>query len=142
MSNQALFAGLIVDENDQTVSVVFVGEEPYYVVNDQGFHRHIPSKEVDRQVLRLLKKQIEGHEDIITEQATKMLGQEDLFSRAVILNQLKKIDDQFETLLNTGIPEAGRAYMGMLGFRVVINMHGEVLRVDQPSAPSDEEGED
>jgi hypothetical protein len=34
--------------------------------------------------------------------------------------------------LNTGIPEEGRAYMGMMGFRVRINVHGEVVDVDQP----------
>ena len=37
------------------------------------------------------------------------------------------------TLLENGIPEDGRAYMGMLGFKVVINVHGEVVRLDQPA---------
>jgi hypothetical protein len=41
----------------------------------------------------------------------------------------------FDQLLETGIPEDGLAYLGMLGFRVVINVHGEIVRVDQPSAP-------
>ncbi|MCL4559354.1 MAG: hypothetical protein M1281_01910, partial [Chloroflexi bacterium] len=92
----------------------------------------IPSEQVDRQVLEYMRSQIEGHEDILSEQTAKMLGQEDIFTRAMILNQLKQIDQQFETLLQTGIPEEGRAYMGMLGFRVVINVHGEVLQVIQP----------
>jgi hypothetical protein len=67
-----------------------------------------------------------------------MLGQDDIFSRAIIDNQLKNIDQQLEQLLKTGIPEAGRAYMGMMGFKVVINFHGDVIRLDQPSAASDE----
>jgi hypothetical protein len=54
-------------------------------------------------------------------------------------NQLKNIDKQFETLLQTGIPEEGRAFMGMSGFKVVINLHGEVIRLDQPTA-TDEGG--
>ena len=29
--------------------------------------------------------------------------------------------------------------MGMMGFRIVINVHGEVLQVIQPSAPGPEE---
>ena len=75
---------------------------------------------------------IEGHEDIISEQTAKMLGQDDIFSKALIENQLKNIDKQFDALLETGIPEEGRAYMGMMGFKVKINVHGEVLEVEQP----------
>jgi len=42
------------------------------------------------------------------------------------------MDKQFDLLLNSGIPEEGRAYMGMMGFRIRINYHGDVLEVTQP----------
>jgi hypothetical protein len=45
-------------------------------------------------------------------------------------------------LLETGIPEDMRIYLGMVGFKVVINVHGEVLKIDQPSAPSGEGGDE
>jgi hypothetical protein len=140
MANQPLFQGLIFDEYDQPVDITTVGEEPCYVVNDAGFHRHIPSESVDRQVLMMMSKMIEGHEDELTEQTAKMLGQDDIFSKALIENQLKNLDQQFEAVLKTGIPEEGRAYMGMMGFRVKINVHGDVLEVNQPGtiAPEDE----
>src|SRR5512146_777843 len=125
MSRQPLFAGLIVDEGDRPVEFTFVGEEPMYVVNDSGFRRHIPSDQVDRQVLEMMRQQISGNEENLTEQTAKMLGQEDIFSRAMILNQLKHLDQQFDALLNSGIPEEGRAYLGMMGFKIVINIHGE-----------------
>jgi hypothetical protein len=32
-----------------------------------------------------------------------------------------------------------RAYLGMMGFRIIINVHGEVLKVEQPGAITDEE---
>lgn len=131
---QPLFAGLVVDENDQPVEVAYVGDEPCYVVNDRGFRRHIPSEQVDRQVLDIMRQQIEGHEDLLSEQTAKMLGQEDPFSRAMIYTQLRNLDKQFEQLLQTGIPEEGRAYLGMMGFRVVINLHGEVLRLNNPAS--------
>lgn len=121
--------------------MAYVGDEPCYVVNDQGFRRHIPSEQVDRQVLEIMRQQIEGHEDLLSEQTAKMLGQEDPFSRAIIYTQLRNLDKQFEQLLQTGIPEEGRAYLGMMGFRVVINLHGEVLRVEQPGVVSDEDEE-
>jgi hypothetical protein len=137
MAKQPVFKGLVVDEFDRPVEVSYVGSEPCYVVDDAGFHRHISSEQVDRQVLDWMRKAIEGNEDILTDQAAKILGQDDIFSRAMIQKQLKQIDQQFETLLETGIPEEGRAYMGMMGFRVVINIHGEVVRVDQPAASGD-----
>lgn len=139
MTNQALFAGLVIDENDRPVTVSYVGDEPCYVINDQGFHRHIPAEQVDRQVLERLREQIEGNEDALTEQTAKMMGQDDLFSHAMILNQLKNLDKQFDQLLKTGIPEDMRAYLGMLGFRIVINFHGEVTHFDQPAAQSGDE---
>jgi len=114
------------------VEVLYVGDEPCYVVNDAGFLRHIPTEHVDHQVLQLMFEMIQGSEGLISEQAAKMLGQEDIFTKAMIESQLKQMDKQFENLLNTGIPEEGRAYMGMMGFRVRINVHGEVIEVNQP----------
>ena len=139
---QPLFAGLIVDEYGNPVETTTVGSESMYVVNDMGFRRHVPSEQVDRQVLKMMAEQIKGHEDLLGEQAAKMLGQEDIFSRAIIQNQLKNIDQQLDHVLRTGIPEEGRAYMGMMGFKVIINVHGEVVGVEQPGAIADDEGEE
>jgi hypothetical protein len=132
MSTRALFEGLVFDQADRPVEVAYVGDEPCYVVNDQGFRRHIPAEQVDRQVLKAFRDMIEGHEDLIGEQTAKMLGQEDIFSMALIAQQLKNIDQQFEALMKTGIPEEARSYMGMMGFKIRVNVHGEVLEIDQP----------
>jgi len=139
MAANPLFAGLIFDENDQVVETAVVGQDPCYVVDDDGFKRHIPSEDVDRQILNLLKEGIEGHEDIISEQTAKMLGQDDIFSRAIFLEQLKNLDRQFDQLLIEGFPEESRAYMGMTGFKVIINHHGEVVEVEQPSGIAEDE---
>lgn len=127
-----VFAGLIFDENDQPVEAVYVGQEPFYVVNDNGFRRHIPAALIDRQIFDAMIEQIAGHEDIISEQAAKMLGQEDPFSVAMIATQLKNISQQFQILQTQGIPEEARAYLGMIGLKVIINVHGEVLEINQP----------
>ena len=141
MSRKVLFDGLVVDEMGRPVSVAYVGDEPCYVVDDDGFRRHIPSEQVDRQVLNFMKEFITGHEDIITDQTAQMLGQEDIFTKASIANQLKNIAQQFEMLFQIGLPEEQRAYLGMMGFKVRINVHGDVLEVDQPGmiAPGDDE---
>ena len=141
MSRQPLFAGLVIDELGNLAESALVGDEPCYVVNDAGFRRHIPAEQVDRAVLAQFTELMKGSEGFISEQAAKMLGQEDVFTKAAIENQLKNIDRQFDQLMQTGIPEDMRAYLGMMGFKVIINMHGEVLRVEQPGAGSDEDGE-
>jgi hypothetical protein len=138
MPRQPLFAGLVIDEADHVVGTAFVGGEPCYVVDDHGFLRHIPAEQVDRAVLSEIAGLMKGSEDLLSEQTAKMLGQEDVFTKAAIEQQLKNIDKQFDQLLQVGIPEDMRAYLGMVGFKVVINVHGEVLKVEQPGTAGDE----
>lgn len=135
---QPLFSGLIVDENGNPVGTGSIGSEPAYVVDDAGFKRHIPSEQVDRAVLNQMADMMKGSEDLLSDQAAKMLGQDDPFSKAMIENQLKNIEKQFDAVLQTGFPEDMKAYLGMMGFKVVINYHGEVLRVEQPGAAGNE----
>ena len=139
MSAKPLFTGLVYDDNDQIVEITTVGTESCYVVDDAGFKRHIPSEQVDRQVLNKFRELIEGHEETIGEQALKMLGEDDIFTRAIYIEQLKNLDKQFDQLLETGYPEEIRTYMGMTGFKVIINHHGEVIEVQQPGLIADEE---
>ena len=109
MPKQSLFAGLVVDESDRRVETAYVGDEPCYVVDDYGFRRHIPSEQVDRVVLSQIADLMKGSEDLISEQTAKMLGQEDVFTKAAIEQQLKNIDKQFDQLMQAGIPEDMRA---------------------------------
>ena len=51
MARQALFVGLVYDENEQLVETAVIGSDAHYVVNDAGFLRHIDSEIIDRQVL-------------------------------------------------------------------------------------------
>lgn len=134
MAQHALFGGLVVDEYERPVTTTTVGEEAFYVVNDNGFLRHVPSEDVDRHVLQKMGDMIEGYEENISEQAAKMLGQDDIFTRAMIEKQLENMDEQLDKVLEAGLPESSRAYLGMSGFRIQINLHGEVLNIQQPGA--------
>ena len=137
--NKALFPGLVFDEYDRPVEVGQVGVESMYIVDDKGFKRHIPSEQVDRQVLNSLGDMMKGHEDLLTEQAAKMLGTDDIFSKARLEEQFKNIQSQFDEMLKLGIPEESLAYMGMTGFKIIIDIHGEVLEVIQPAMEAPEE---
>ena len=138
MPRQPLFAGLVVDEAGRPAETALVGDEPCYVVDDYGFRRHIPAEQLDRQVLGQMVNLMKGSEGYISEQTAKMLGQEDVFTKAAIEQQLKNIDKQFDQLMQAGIPEDARAYLGMMGFKIVINVHGEVIKVEQPGTAGEE----
>jgi len=114
---KALFEGLVFDTNDQPLGVTWVGDDPSYVLDDGGFLRHIPAEEVDQQVWDTLTSGISGNEDFLSEQTAKILGQEDIFSIAVIRQQLENSQAQFEQLRSTGLPQDMRNYLGMTGFQ-------------------------
>jgi hypothetical protein len=133
MSNKALFAGLVLDENGNPLESTSLGDEAQYVLNDNGFLRHIDAETVDRQVLAHLQGQIEANKDAVEEGIMKMMGSEDIFTKAAIDKSIKDMDQ----VLKQGIPDDARQMLGMMGFRVVVNYHGEVVRIDQPGVPDD-----
>lgn len=135
MSRNALFKGLIYDEREVPVEVAYVGSDAYYIVDDNGFHRHIDAEDVDRQVLGIFLEQLEDNKDLAVEQALKYIGRDDLFTKAAIDASMSNID--MDQIIAQGIPEQARNMMGMLGFRIIVNHHGEILRMDQPAATDD-----
>ncbi len=137
MAKQALFSGLVADESGNPVEVATVGGESFYVIDDDGFKRHIETELVDRQVLEQFGDYIRGNEDLISEGTMKAIGQEDIFSKAIIDNSLKDLDKQFNQLLESGLPDDLRAWMGMLGFKVRIDMQGNVFEIQQPGIPDE-----
>ncbi len=137
MAQRALFQGLVIDERGDPVDVTQLGDEAFYVVDDDGFLRHVESELVDRQVLGRIFEMIEGHEDIISQSTMRMLGQEDIFTKAVIEQSLKRADEQFEALLQTGIPEDMLTWLGMMGFQVRIDYRGQVIEIVQPAGQED-----
>ncbi|MCS7088981.1 MAG: hypothetical protein NZL91_09835 [Thermoflexales bacterium] len=138
---KAVFEGLVRDEQDNPVEVAYVGSTPTYVVNEDGFKFHVDAHKVDRQVLGFLREQALRNEEAIAEVAMRLIGQDDLFTKAAIANAVRHMDRQFQHLLEQGLPEIVRQSLGMLGFYVVINRHGEVVRVNLPASPAPDEDE-
>jgi hypothetical protein len=130
MSHKALFAGLVIDENGQPLEVASIGDEAQYVLDDNGFRRHIDAETIDRQVLGALQDQILANKDAVEQGIMKMMGSEDIFTKAAIDKSIQNMDQ----VLQQGIPDDARQMLGMMGFRVVVNYHGEVLRIEQPGA--------
>jgi hypothetical protein len=139
MARVPLFKGLVVDENDQVVETGLIGIEPCYIVDDAGFKHYVPSDEIDLQILAKLNEQVKGNEEMIADQAAKMSGQDDLFSHAIIENQLKNMDKQFPLIIQSGLPDDTRAYLGMMGFKVVLDIHGNIAEIIQPGRAADDD---
>lgn len=135
----AFFSGLVETEDGAPVASTIVGAASYYVIDDQGFRRHVEAAEVDRVVLGQFLAQLQEHRAEAGAVMLRMLGQDDLFTKAMVDSTLRNID--VEQVLQQTMPAEARQWLQMLGFRVVIDVHGEVVRVDMPAAAEDEDGE-
>lgn len=135
MAKQAIFAGLVYDEYDNIVDTAVVGNEAHYVVDDDGFLRHIDAESIDRQVLGFFLSQLEENKDLAVEQALKMIGSDDLLTKAAIDASLRNVN--MDQIIAQGVPEQARDMLGMMGFRIIVDIHGDVIRLDQPALPDD-----
>jgi hypothetical protein len=135
MARQALFTGLIYDEREIPVETAYIGTEAQYIVDDDGFLRHIDAESVDRQILGVFIQQLQENKDLAVEQALKFMGRDDLFTKAAVDASMRNIN--MDQIIAQGIPEQARNMMGMLGFRIIIDLHGQVKRMDQPEMPDD-----
>jgi hypothetical protein len=135
MGSKAVFEGLVFDESGRTLDVTTLGGEAQYVIDDDGFLRHIDAASVDRQVLAVIQEQINTNKDIVEEGMMRMLDNYDLFTKAAIDVSIKKMDQ----VLERGIPDDARMWLGMMGFRVVVNVHGDVTKFDMPTTAIEDE---
>jgi hypothetical protein len=132
---QALFAGLVFNEDEEAAEVVYVGHEPHYVIFDSGFRRHVESGHVDRQVLRWLQEEFFANQELITEGILAMLGKDDLFTKAMIDASIQNMDQ----LIEHGLPDDARTWLGMFGFRIIVDIHGDVMRTELPAQETPDE---
>ena len=119
-----------------SIHVALVGSEAAYVIDDDGFRRHIDAAQIDRQVLTILQNQIKANQDAVEQGILKVVGSDDLFTKAAIDQTI----ENFDQVLERGLPQDALQWLGLMGFRIVVNLHGEVIKLDQPGA-IDESGE-
>lgn len=131
MVKNAVFQGLIFDEQGRQLDVAFVGDSPCYVIEDDGFKRHIDAEQIDRQIIHVFSEQALSHRELLTAKMMEMMGKDDVFTKAMIEESFSRMDQ----LLNTGLPEDTRDMLGMVGFRVVIDVHGEIVEIKMPAQP-------
>lgn len=139
MAKHALFEGLIFNEDGQPVQTAEIGGEPYYAISDDDFLRHVEARSVDLRVMTLLRDAILTQRELVTEQILQVLGKDDLFTKAMIDSALQNLDKQVDQMAETGLPEDARMWLGAMGFRVIVDLHGEVVDVHLPAQEMPEE---
>ena len=64
-----------------------------------------------------------------------MMGKDDIFTKAAVESSIDNIEDS----VGQPIPEEARQFLGMLGFRVVIDYEGTVVDMELPAGEIDED---
>ncbi|MFO7635099.1 MAG: hypothetical protein R6W76_21305 [Caldilinea sp.] len=134
MARTAMFSGLVFDQAGQVAEVTSVGENACYVVYEDDFKRHIDAAMVDRQVLRFMREQVEGNRDLAVGAMLEMMGRDDLFTKVAVESTI----DRMEDAVGQPIPEDARQWLGMLGFKIVIDDQGTVIDIQMPAGGIDE----
>ena len=129
MAATAMFAGLVFDEAGDPAQVAYVGADACYVVDDDDFLRHIDAALVDRAVLRFLREQVEGQRDVAVQSMLEMMGKDDVFTKAALESSINRMEEA----VGNPIPEDARRWLGMLGFRIVIDVQGNVVDIQLPA---------
>lgn len=125
---QALFAGLVYNEAGEPAEITYIGPEPHYVIMDGDFKRHIAAEVVDRQVIEIIQQQAEANKDLVSGQIMNILGKDDLFTKAMIDSSISHM----EKVMEQGLPEDARIMLGTMGFKIVVNVHGELVDLEMP----------
>lgn len=136
---RALFADLVFNEEGQPAKEVSIGGVPHYAIPDQGFMRHVEAEYVDRQIVARLRDMIVPMRDAIVEGVIHMMGEEGLFARAAIEQAI----DDMDRILEPGAVDVDefRTALWMAKFRAVVDVHGDVVRLEIPGWEGDA-GED
>lgn len=134
IARQVLFPGLIYNEQGEQAQVAYVGGVAHYVINDQGFQRHVEAAKIDDAIVAALKEQITSNQSDVVRGMMQMLGQEDLFTKAAIDAAIRNLEQN----IRQANPDQWVPSLQLFGFRVVVNVHGEIVEIIYPTQPEEE----
>lgn len=127
-SQRAYFPELVYNEQGQIAQVVFVGGVAHYAIPDNGFLRHVKCWTVDRIVIASLREQITSVQDELVRAMLQMLGKDDILTKAALEASIRNME---QGILHSD-PEQWAPWLKLYGFRVVVNVHGEVVEIIYP----------
>ena len=77
---------------------------------------------------------MDAHRDIAVPGILEMMGQDDIFTKAAVESSL----DKMEEAVGNPLPDEAKGLLGMLGFQIVIDFHGDVVEIKMPEQGIDE----
>ncbi len=132
---QALFDGLVFNEAGEPAQVAYIGGVAHYAVPDDGFLRHVAARSVDDAVLDRLQEQVSSVQDELVAAVLTMLGKEDIFTKAALEASVRNLKDN----VRQSEPQQWAPMLRLMGFRIVVNVHGEVVEIIYPEQAAEEE---
>ena len=132
-SRKALFPGLVYNEDGEAAKVTHVGGVAHYAVPDHGFWRHVAAHDVDSVVIAKLKERLGTVKDELVTAMLQVLGTKDLFTKAAIESSIRHLEENMQQ----GDPEEWVPSLQMLGFRIVVDVHGDVVDIVYPQPPTE-----
>lgn len=133
---KALFPGLVYSERGEQARVTRVGGVAHYAIPDHGFWRHVAAWDVDRVVIAEIRERLGAMEDELVTAMLQMLGTKDLFTKAAIETSIRHLEES----MRQGDPQEWVSPLQMMGFRVVVDVHGQVVNVVYPEPPEGQNG--
>ncbi len=137
LKNRALFDGLVYNEAGEPAHVVYIGGEPHYAIPDDGFLRHVQAQQIDDAVIAQMKERITSMQDDLVRAMLQMLGKDDIFTKAALDASIRNIDQQ----IRQSDPDQWVPWLRIYGFRIVVDLHGNVVDILYPEGGTDEEGD-
>ncbi len=135
---RAVFGGLVFNEAGEPANVIAIGGVDHYAIPDQGFQRHVEAYRIDDVVLAEMQRQLAEVRPQIVEMMLDMLGRRDVFTKAALDSSVEHLVEN----VRQADPTPWTTMLGLAGFRIVVDHHGEVVEVVMPSAPDEDEGDD
>ena len=132
---QALFPELVFNEEGESAAVVYIGSAAHYAIPDAGFLRHVEAHKVDIAVIAQLKEHITSMQDEVVRAMLQVLGKDDIFTKAAIDASIRNLEQS----IRQSDTSRWAPWLRLLGFRIIVNVHGEVVEVVYPSQPGWEE---
>jgi len=135
IEQQALFSGLVYNEAGEPAEMVYIGGVAHYAIPDGSFRRHVEAFRIDDAVLARLKEQITSMQDEVVRGMLQMLGKDDLFTKAAIDASIKNLEQN----VRQSDPEQWLPWLRLFGFRVVVDVHGNIVELIYPTQPAQDE---
>jgi len=134
-ARQALFPGLVYNEAGEPAEVAYIGGVAHYAIPDAGFMRHVEAYQIDSAVIAHLKEQITSMQEEVVRGMLQLLQKDDIFTKAALDASIRNLEQN----IRQGDPNQWVPWLKLFGFRIVVDVHGEIVEIIYPQQPEEDE---